>query len=88
MKQKLIRLLINFFGNTYISLERHLEYPHDHNILKINIDEELQDMSRLDLCQYMDNHLPEKGFFELDSTTKIRLGCQLLKDFNKHAEQN
>ena len=39
-------------------------------------------MSRKQLCRYMDAVLPEKGFFELQSTTKIRLGCQLLRNFH------
>ena len=30
----------------------------------------------------MDAVLPESGFFDLQSTTKIRLGCQLLRNFH------
>ena len=30
----------------------------------------------------MDVTLPQKGFYDLQSTTKIRLGCQLLKSFH------
>lgn len=59
-----------------------MTYPHDSNILGIEIDKFLQNKSRKELCRYMDAVLPEKGFFELDSTTKIRLGCQLLKNYN------
>jgi len=39
-------------------------------------------MSRQQLCRYMDAVLPQSGFFELQSTTKIRLGCQLLRNFH------
>ena len=60
-----------------------MNYPNDSNILGIEIDKFLQNKSRKELCRYMDAVLPEKGFFELDSTTKIRLGCQLLKNYNK-----
>ena len=60
-----------------------MKYPNDNNILGIQIDKFLQNKSRKELCRYMDAVLPEKGFFELDSTTKIRLGCQLLKNYNK-----
>ena len=35
---------------------------------------------------YMDAVLPEKGFFELQSTTKIRLGCQLLRNYHRLKE--
>ena len=82
IKQKIIRVLINIFGALYIKIEQHLEYPHDDNILGIKIDKLLQNKNRKELCRYMDRSLPEKGFFELDSTTKIRLGCQLLKHYN------
>ena len=48
----------------------------------LDIDNDLHKMSRQQLCRYMDAVLPEKGFFELQSTTKIRLGCQLLRNFH------
>ncbi len=81
MKQKLIYALLNVFGLLYIAIERYLEYPDDHNILGIEIDKDLQKMSRQQLCRYMDAVLPKKGFFDLQSTTKIRLGCQLLRAY-------
>jgi hypothetical protein len=39
-------------------------------------------MSRQQLCRYMDAVLPERGFFDIQSTSKIRLGCQLLRNFH------
>jgi len=63
-------------------IERYVEYPDDSNILGVNIDEDLHKMSRQQLCRYMDAVLPDKGFFDLQSTTKIRLGCQLLRNFH------
>jgi len=66
----------------YILIERYVEYPNDSNILGIDIDEDLHKMSRQQLCRYMDAVLPDKGFFDLQSTTKIRLGCQLLRNFH------
>jgi len=84
MKQKLIQALLDTFGLIYIKIERYLEYPDDHNILGIDIENDLQKMSRQQLCRYMDAVLPEKGFFELQSTTKIRLGCQLLRAYKNN----
>ena len=88
IKQKIVRFLINLFGNLYIQLEKHLEYPNDHKILGLKISKLFYKKNRQQLCKYMDDNLPEKGFFELDSTSKIRLGCQLLKNYkqelNKH----
>jgi len=83
MKQKLLYALLNIFGILYIFIEQYLEYPNDNNILGIGIDKDLQKMSRQQLCRYMDAVLPHKGFFDLQSTTKIRLGCQLLREYKQ-----
>ena len=83
MKQFIILLFIDLFGLIYLWLEGMLEYPGDHEILGIDIDTDLQNMSRKQLCRYMDAVLPKKGFFEQQSTTKIRLGCQLLRNYNE-----
>ena len=44
-------------------------------------------MSRKELCEYMDTVLPDKGFYDLQSTTKIRLGCQLLRKREQYLDQ-
>ena len=78
----MLRSILDIFGLVYISIEKFVEYPDDSEILGLDIDEDLHKMSRQQLCRYMDAVLPEKGFFELQSTTKIRLGCQLLRNFH------
>ena len=70
------------FGLVYISIEKFVEYPDDSEVLGMDIDDDLHKMSRQQLCRYMDAVLPERGFFDLQSTTKIRLGCQLLRNFH------
>ena len=70
------------FGLAYISIEKYVEYPNDGEVLGRDIDNDLHKMSRKQLCRYMDAVLPEGGFFDLQSTTKIRLGCQLLRNFH------
>ena len=82
MKQKILKTILDIFGLVYISIEKYVEYPDDKNILGMEIDDDLYGMSRQQLCRYMDAVLPEKGFFDLQSTTKIRLGCQLLRNFH------
>jgi len=82
MKQRILKFILDSFGIIYILIERYIEYPNDKNILGVNIDDDLHKMSRHQLCRYMDAVLPEKGFFDLQSTTKIRLGCQLLRNFH------
>ena len=49
----------------------------------MDIDEDLQTMSRKNLCRYMDAVLPQRGFFDIQSTSKIRLGCQLLREYKQ-----
>jgi hypothetical protein len=83
----LLKVILNLFGILYLVIERYIEYPEDNYILGMNIDEDLQNMSRKQLCRYMDAVLPKKGFFELQSTTKIRLGCQLLRNSVKEEKK-
>ena len=82
-KQFLLIKLLNVIGIIYVMVEQFVEYPDDSNILGIPIDEDLQRMSRKNLCRYMDVVLPQKGFFDIQSTTKIRIGCQLLRNLTK-----
>ena len=77
-----MRFILDTFGLIYISIERFVEYPDDDEILGVDIDGDLHKMSRQQLCRYMDAVLPESGFFDLQSTSKIRLGCQLLRNFH------
>jgi len=82
LSQKILRFILDAFGLIYISIERYVEYPDDDIILGLDIDDDLHKMSRQQLCRYMDAVLPNRGFFNLQSTTKIRLGCQLLRNFH------
>jgi len=82
MRQRLLRFILDMFGYIYISIEKYVEYPDDSEILGVGIDGDLHRMSRQQLCRYMDAVLPQSGFFDLQSTSKIRLGCQLLRNFH------
>ena len=77
-----MRFILDIFGLAYLSIEKYIEYSDDGEILGVGIDGDLHRMSRQQLCRYMDAVLPQSGFFELQSTTKIRLGCQLLRNFH------
>ena len=77
-----MRFILDIFGLVYISIEKYIEYPDDGEILGVSIDGDLHRMNRQQLCRYMDAVLPEGGFFDLQSTSKIRLGCQLLRNFH------
>ena len=81
--QRILQWILNVFGTVYVIIEQFVEYPDDDVILGMPIDEDLQTMSRQKLCRYMDAVLPEKGFFDIQSTSKIRLGCQLLREYKQ-----
>ena len=87
MWQFTIKWLLYGVGTLYIFVEKFRNYPNEEkdSILGLPIDTDLQSMSRFQLCEYMDNYMPKQGFWELNSTTKIRLGAQLLKnsEYNK-----
>ena len=83
MKQRILQWILNMFGTVYVIIEQFVEYPDDSNILGMDIDGDLQTMSRKNLCRYMDAVLPKKGFFDIQSTSKIRLGCQLLREYKQ-----
>ncbi len=80
--QRILRFILDMFGLVYISIEKFVEYPNDSRILGLDIDDDLHKMNRQQLCRYMDAVLPKSGFFDLQSTSKIRLGCQLLRNFH------
>ena len=80
---KFYKWLLNVFGYTYIWIEKKIEYPDDDVILGQKIDNMLYKMNRKQLCKYMDRSIGIKGFYDLQSTSKIRLGCQLLRNFTK-----
>ena len=79
----MLRWILNTFGTVYVLIEQFVEYPDDDVILGMPIDEDIQRMSRKNLCRYMDVVLPERGFFDIQSTSKIRLGCQLLREYKQ-----
>ena len=88
VQQKILRTILDIFGLVYISIEKYVDYPDDHTILGMEIDDDLHKMSRQQLCRYMDAVLPEKGFFDIQSTSKIRLGCQLLRNYKALIKEN
>ena len=83
IRQQILQWILNVFGTVYVLIEQFVEYPDDDFILGMEIDEDLQTMSRQNLCRYMDAVLPQKGFFDIQSTSKIRLGCQLLREYKQ-----
>ena len=88
ISQRIIQWILNVFGTIYVLIEQFVEYPDDDVILGMPIDDDLQTMSRKNLCRYMDAVLPQRGFFDIQSTSKIRLGCQLLREYKQLKKWN
>ena len=88
LSQRILQWILNVFGIIYVLIEQFVDYPDDDIILGMDIDEDLQNMSRKQLCRYMDAVLPKKGFFDIQSTSKIRLGCQLLRNYKTLIKEN
>ena len=79
--QWLRKKIISFMGKVYVWLDKGLKHETS-PILNIAIDQDLQDKSRKELC----NHIEDKfrwerdSFWNLESTQKIRLCCQMARD--------
>ena len=84
MWQFLVKWTLWIVGTLYIFIEKFRNYPNEErdNILGLPIDKDLQQLSRFELCSYMDKGMPKPGFWDLNSTTKIRLGAQLMRNLN------
>ena len=74
---------MNILEKLYIWTESKMDYPDDHMILGVPIDDDLQEMTRKELCTYIESNTPGEGsFWRLDSTTKIRFGCQMMRNLD------
>tara|TARA_R100001129_G_C5228163_1_gene221704 strand:+ start:161 stop:439 length:279 start_codon:yes stop_codon:yes gene_type:complete len=88
----IIKSFLRLMGWVYVFIEQFVSYPNDGNILGLDIDEDFQKMSRKQLCAYIDSvnnkNKSDVTFWDLDSTTKIRYGCQIARinglDKNEH----
>ena len=69
-------------GNVYVFLDKFLEHQTS-PILNEDIDEDLKSMSRRELCRHIEKKFgwKEDSFWELESTQKIRLCCQMARNF-------
>ena len=84
MLQWIIKKTIRIMGNVYVFLDKYLEHKTS-PILEINIDEDLQAMTRRELCRYIEKQFgwEEDSFWELESTQKIRLSAQQARNMRK-----
>tara|TARA_R110002012_G_scaffold3177_1_gene14833 strand:- start:1806 stop:2075 length:270 start_codon:yes stop_codon:yes gene_type:complete len=81
MFQWMIRRCIGLMGRVYVFLDKFLTHETG-EILGLSIDDDFQNMSRRELCQYIEIKLgwEKDDFWNLESTQKIRLCCQVARD--------
>tara|TARA_A100001391_G_scaffold191651_1_gene165193 strand:+ start:321 stop:590 length:270 start_codon:yes stop_codon:yes gene_type:complete len=80
MIQWIIRKLIGLMGRVYVFLDRFLTHE-DGPILGIEIDDDFQKMNRHQLCRYIEHKFgwEDDDFWNLESTQKIRVCCQIAR---------
>ena len=90
MIQFFVKWLLFAVGTFYIFIEKFRNYPNEErtNILGLPIDDDFQKMTRYELCSFMDSGMPRRGFWDLNSTTKIRLGAQMLRNLVDNQKEN
>jgi hypothetical protein len=87
MIQWVLKKLLYIMGVVYVIIDTFVKYPTD-EIVGIKIDESLQNLNRRQLCRQMEitYGLDEDVFWNLPSTSKIRLGCQITRNMQKKAK--
>lgn len=83
MIQWMLRRTINLMGRVYVILDSFLKNEGG-PILGIDIDTDFENMSRKELCQYVEDKFKWQhgDFWNLHSTQKIRVCCQIARNNN------
>jgi len=81
MIQWIIRKLIGLMGRVYVFLDRFLTHETG-AILGIEIDDDFEGMDRRELCRYIEHKFrwEDDAFWNLESTQKIRVCCQIARN--------
>lgn len=84
MIQWLLKLILAVMGQVYVVIDGFVKYPIE-EIAEIPIDIDFQTMGRRKLCNHLEDRfgLDKDVFWNLPSTSKIRLGCQLGRNLRK-----
>ena len=83
MIQWMLRRTIGLMGRVYVFLDSFLKNEGG-PILGIDIDTDFENMSRKELCQYVEDKFKWQhgDFWNLHSTQKIRVCCQIARNNN------
>lgn len=80
--QWLFKSIIKVMEEVYVFLDARIKRPPTPEILGIAISEDFQKMSRRELCNHAETRfsLEKDSLWDLQSTAKIRLACQLARN--------
>tara|TARA_R110002020_G_scaffold24198_5_gene79810 strand:- start:1480 stop:1752 length:273 start_codon:yes stop_codon:yes gene_type:complete len=81
MIQWTIRKTISVMGAVYVFLDKFLKHDVT-EVLNTPIDLDFQNMSRKELCNYVEDKFnwERNAFWDLESTQKIRICCQIARN--------
>jgi hypothetical protein len=81
MIQWLLRGTISVMGKVYVFMDKFLKHDAG-SVLGMPIDIDFQNMSRKELCNYVENKFGwgQDDFWDLESTQKIRICCQIARN--------
>lgn len=81
MIQWTLKKLIYLMGVIYVVLDSFVKHKDTDVILGVEIDEEFQSMTRRELCRYVEAKFGwnQDEFWNLQSTQKIRVCCQIAR---------
>jgi len=81
MIQWMIRKTIGMMGRVYVLLDKFLKHE-EGAILGIEIDDDFEAMDRKTLCRYIEAKFgwEDDAFWNLESTQKIRVCCQVARN--------
>ena len=87
MFQWFFRICVRVMEKVYVWMDARMERPTDSEILGITIDEDFGGMSRRQLCNHAEYRfgLRPDDLWNLQSTSKIRLACQLARNMRDEA---
>ena len=85
MFQRLFRLCMWTMEHVYVWIDARVKKPVDKELLGIYIDDDFASMTRRQLCNHAESRfsLEKDAMWNLQSTSKIRLACQLARNMKK-----
>ena len=80
--QFIFHFCISIMEKVYVWMDARIKRPVDRELLGIHIDMDFGSMSRHQLCRHAEKRfgLDEDALWNLQSTSKIRLACQLARN--------